>query len=51
MTSDQVKKDEDILLSMEIKMRLLDTEGVVIAPEAPPIPPPPANYLFEYMSI
>ncbi|CAL1526666.1 unnamed protein product [Lymnaea stagnalis] len=51
MTSGQVGKDLETLLSMEIKMRMLDTEGVPIPAEAPPIPPPPANYNFTYLNL
>ncbi|XP_005096302.1 engulfment and cell motility protein 1 isoform X2 [Aplysia californica] len=51
MVSSQVKKDEEILLSMEIKMRMLDTEGVAIPAEAPAIPPPPINYNFAYLNL
>lgn len=51
MTSTQVTKDLETLLSMEIKMRMLDTEGVTIPAEAPPIPPPPANYNFAYLNL
>lgn len=42
------QKDEDLktLLSMEIKLRLLDTEGVDISQEPPPIPDSPENYDF-----
>ena len=37
-----------MLLSMEIKIRLLDIEGVTIPNEPPPIPPEPENYDFAY---
>lgn len=42
------QKDEDLktLLSMEIKLRLLDTEGVDISQEPPSIPDSPDNYDF-----
>lgn len=46
MNSKEATNDLETLLSMEIKIRLLDTEGVSI-PETPPeIPPPPPNYDF-----
>ncbi|XP_059141115.1 engulfment and cell motility protein 1-like [Physella acuta] len=51
MTSSMVNKDLETLLSMEIKMRMLDTEGVPIPAEAPPIPPPPSNYNFAYLNL
>lgn len=46
------QKDEDLktLLSMEIKLRLLDTEGVDISQEPPPIPDSPENYDFCFES-
>ncbi|XP_015780997.1 engulfment and cell motility protein 1 [Tetranychus urticae] len=46
MISKEAQNDLETLLSMEIKLRLLDTEGVTI-PEVPPkIPDPPSNYDF-----
>ncbi|XP_029464614.1 engulfment and cell motility protein 3 isoform X3 [Rhinatrema bivittatum] len=48
MTSERTKSDLDILLSMEIKLRLLDLESIPI-PDAPPvIPQPPSNFNFCY---
>ena len=43
-----MKEDLDMLLSMEIKLRLLDTEGIPIPSKPPPIPPEPDNYEFFY---
>ncbi|KAI4472071.1 engulfment and cell motility [Holotrichia oblita] len=48
MQSKETCKDLDTLLSMEIKLRLLDAEGVPIPQEPPPIPPDPPNYHFCY---
>ena len=48
MESLLTKQDMDTLLSMEIKLRLLDTEGVTIPEEPPPIPKEPSNYEFAY---
>ncbi|XP_071092099.1 engulfment and cell motility protein 1-like [Haliotis cracherodii] len=48
MTSSQTNQDLETLLSMEIKIRLLETEGITIPTEAPPIPPAPANLNFVY---
>lgn len=46
MVSKEAINDLESLLSMEIKLRLLDTEGITI-PEIPPkIPEPPSNYHF-----
>ncbi|XP_073825310.1 engulfment and cell motility Ced-12 [Musca autumnalis] len=46
MVSKQKKDDFDTLLSMEIKLRLLDTEGVDISKDPPPVPEDPENYDF-----
>ncbi|KAK2191324.1 hypothetical protein NP493_54g03014 [Ridgeia piscesae] len=48
MTSDLMKQDLETLLTMEIKLRLLDTEGITIPETPPPIPAEPANYDFAY---
>jgi len=41
MISKQMEEDFETLLSVEIKLRLLDTEGVDISKDAPEIPPEP----------
>ncbi|XP_055839885.1 engulfment and cell motility protein 1 [Episyrphus balteatus] len=46
MTSKQKEEDFEILLSMKIKLRLLDTEGVDISNGHPVIPEDPPNYDF-----
>jgi engulfment/cell motility protein 1 len=46
MTSSLMEKDLNTLLSMEIKLRLLDIEGITIPSSPPPIPPEPSNYDF-----
>lgn len=46
MDSPLMQSDLDILLTMEIKLRLLDTEGIRIPSTPPPIPPDPLNYDF-----
>ena len=48
MTSKKTKEDMDVLLNMEIKLRLLETEGVTIPKDPPPIPPLPENFNFAY---
>ncbi|KAJ8924920.1 hypothetical protein NQ315_001077 [Exocentrus adspersus] len=48
MQSKETEKDLDTLLSMEIKLRLLDAEGVTIPQDPPPIPPDPPHYQFCY---
>ena len=50
MTSELTKQDLEMLLSMEIKLRLLDTEGINIPEQPPPIPKEPSNYEFAYMN-
>uniref|UniRef100_U5ELH0 Putative regulator of rac1 required for phagocytosis and cell migration n=1 Tax=Corethrella appendiculata TaxID=1370023 RepID=U5ELH0_9DIPT len=50
MVSKQKDEDFETLLSMEIKLRLLDTEGVDISKEPPPIPDDPENYDFCFES-
>ncbi|KAL7978863.1 hypothetical protein Chor_013352 [Crotalus horridus] len=48
MVSERMQSDLDILLSMELKLRLLDLENIAI-PDAPPdIPKPPSNLNFCY---
>ncbi|GAB6023764.1 Engulfment and cell motility [Chamberlinius hualienensis] len=48
MPSEEAKNDLETLLSMDIKLRLLDTEGVKIPKDPPPIPDDPPNYDFYY---
>lgn len=48
MPSVAANRDLEMLLNMEIKLRLLDAEGVTIPQQEPPIPPPPPNYNFCY---
>ncbi|CAL8260286.1 unnamed protein product [Merluccius merluccius] len=48
MSSESMRSELDILLSMEIKLRLLDLENVQIPDHAPPVPLPPSNYHFCY---
>lgn len=48
MTSKEAQNDLDTLLSMDIKLRLLDAEGVDIPQDPPPIPADPPNYDFCY---
>lgn len=46
MSSKQLKTELDELLSMEIKLRLLDAEGIDFPDEPPPIPQPPTDFNF-----
>ncbi|XP_072094761.1 engulfment and cell motility protein 2 [Mobula birostris] len=48
MTSELTKNDLDTLLSMEIKLRLLDLENIQIPEAPPPIPKEPSSYDFVY---
>lgn len=48
MQSRETDKDLDTLLSMEIKLRLLDAEGVAIPQDPPIVPPDPPHYQFCY---
>ncbi|XP_069687044.1 engulfment and cell motility protein 1 [Periplaneta americana] len=48
MLSKETENDLETLLSMDIKLRLLDAEGVDIPQDPPPIPADPPNYDFCY---
>ncbi|XP_064483752.1 engulfment and cell motility protein 1-like [Ornithodoros turicata] len=48
MVSKETKNDLEVLLSMEVKLRLLDTEGVDIPENPPPIPKEVTNFDFCY---
>lgn len=48
MTSERTQTDLDILLSMELKLRLLDLENISIPDTPPPVPKPPSNLNFCY---
>uniref|UniRef100_A0A670ZSK6 Engulfment and cell motility 2 n=1 Tax=Pseudonaja textilis TaxID=8673 RepID=A0A670ZSK6_PSETE len=48
MASELTKSDLDTLLSMEMKLRLLDLENVQIPEEPPPVPKEPSSYDFVY---
>ncbi|KAF2357201.1 protein of unknown function DUF3361 [Trinorchestia longiramus] len=48
MTSAEAVKDIEMLLELELKLQLLDLEGVAIPMKAPTLPPPPPNYNFCY---
>ncbi|XP_005526330.1 PREDICTED: engulfment and cell motility protein 3 isoform X2 [Pseudopodoces humilis] len=48
MTSERTQTDLDVLLSMELKLRLLDLENISIPDDPPPIPKPPSNLNFCY---
>ncbi|CAM4541556.1 engulfment and cell motility protein 3 isoform X1 [Lepidochelys kempii] len=48
MTSERTQSELDILLSMELKLRLLDLENIPIPDAPPPIPKPPSNLNFCY---
>ena len=46
MDSDDYRNEMEILLSIEVKLRLLDLEGVELPATPPAIPPPPPNLNF-----
>lgn len=46
MTSKETQQDLEMLLHVEMKLRLLDTEGVQIPEKPPPVPVDPPNYDF-----
>ncbi|XP_063003580.1 engulfment and cell motility protein 2 isoform X2 [Elgaria multicarinata webbii] len=48
MGSDLSKSDLDTLLSMEMKLRLLDLENIQIPEVPPPVPKEPSSYDFVY---
>uniref|UniRef100_A0A2I3G8H0 Engulfment and cell motility 2 n=1 Tax=Nomascus leucogenys TaxID=61853 RepID=A0A2I3G8H0_NOMLE len=48
MSSELTKSDLDTLLSMEMKLRLLDLENIQIPEAPPPIPKEPSSYDFVY---
>nr|KAF6358194.1 engulfment and cell motility 2 [Pipistrellus kuhlii] len=48
MSSELTKSDLDTLLSMEMKLRLLDLENVQIPEAPPPVPKEPSSYDFVY---
>lgn len=45
-SSIDARGDMGILLDMEVRLRLLETEGIPIPETPPPIPPPPSNFDF-----
>lgn len=45
-SSIEARGDMGILLDMEVRLRLLETEGIHIPETPPPIPPPPSNFDF-----
>ncbi|XP_073462397.1 engulfment and cell motility protein 2 isoform X1 [Aquarana catesbeiana] len=48
MSSELTRSDMDTLLSMEMKLRLLDLENIPIPEVPPPIPKEPSSYDFVY---
>lgn len=51
MISDAAKEDLETLLHMEIKLRLLEVEGLELPQEPPPIPELPSNFDFSALQI
>lgn len=50
MTSQEAIKDAEMLLDLDVKLRLLDVEGLTIPETMPELPPSPPNYDFAYKS-
>uniref|UniRef100_A0A4W5PII1 Engulfment and cell motility 2 n=1 Tax=Hucho hucho TaxID=62062 RepID=A0A4W5PII1_9TELE len=48
MGSDLTRSDLDTLISMEMKLRLLDLENITIPEAPPPVPKEPSTYNFTY---
>ncbi|NXJ65296.1 ELMO3 protein, partial [Rostratula benghalensis] len=48
MTSERMRTDLETLMSMELKLRLLDLENISIPDTPPPVPKPPSNLNFCY---
>ncbi|XP_061688278.1 engulfment and cell motility protein 2 isoform X4 [Syngnathoides biaculeatus] len=48
MSSDLTRSDLDTLISMEMKLRLLDLENITIPEAPPPVPKEPSSYNFTY---
>lgn len=48
MRSERAQSDLDVLLSMELKLQLLDLENISIPDAPPPVPKPPSNLDFWY---
>ena len=44
-------RDLELLLNMEIKIRMLDADGITIPTKPPEIPPQPENYNFAYPTL
>jgi len=51
MKSEKLKQDLDMLLSMEMKLRLLDIDNIPINDQPPSIPPLPTNYDFSLTAV
>ena len=50
MTSFDYDKERKTLLNMEVKLRLLELEGLELPAKAPKIPPPPPHLNFSQNS-
>ncbi|NP_001186987.1 engulfment and cell motility protein 2 [Danio rerio] len=48
LSSDLTRSDLDTLMSMEMKLRLLDLENITIPEAPPPVPKEPSSYNFSY---
>lgn len=48
MLSKDAGQDLDMILNMEVRIKLLDIEGIEIPNSPPPIPPLPNDFDFSY---
>jgi len=46
MTSSDYQRELEVLLDMDVRLRLLDLEGLELPAEAPRVPPPPPSFDF-----
>jgi hypothetical protein len=48
MTSAMKESEFEMLLDLEVRLHLLDTEGIPLPSKPPPVPSDPPNYNFHY---
>jgi hypothetical protein len=48
MTSTTKEAEFKTLLNLEVRLELLDTEGILLPSKPPPVPSDPPNYNFHY---
>lgn len=45
-TSKAVERDLEVLMDMEVRLRLMELDGISLPAEPPPVPPPPPDFDF-----